>query len=163
MKKFGIYIVCALFGLLIGWFLFGQKTDTHKVDEEVHATVDQQWTCSMHPQILLPDQGMDLIPVDESGAGLHPNAIKMTANAMALANIETHVVGEVENRNASLNLSGKIRPNEQTNATQTAHFTGRIEQLHVNTTGERVHKGQLLATIYSPELVTAQLQFFQIH
>ena len=36
------------------------------------------------------------------------------------------------------------------------YFGGRIEQLYVNSTGERVGAGQRLATIYSPDLVAAQ-------
>jgi Cu(I)/Ag(I) efflux system membrane fusion protein len=39
---------------------------------------------------------------------------------------------------------------------QTAHFGGRIEKLYINSVGEKVSNGQLLALIYSPELVTAQ-------
>jgi len=37
-----------------------------------------------------------------------------------------------------------------------SYFSGRIEQLNVNFTGEEIRKGQLLATIYSPELYAAQ-------
>src|SRR5690606_5920179 len=37
-----------------------------------------------------------------------------------------------------------------------SYFAGRIERLNVSFTGEEVHKGQLLATIYSPELYAAQ-------
>ena len=37
-----------------------------------------------------------------------------------------------------------------------AHIPGRIEELNVNFTGETVRKGQILANIYSPELINAQ-------
>ena len=55
-----------------------------------------------------------------------------------------------------MKLSGKIQVNEEANAVQVAYFAGRIEKLNVNFTGEQVKHGQLLATIYSPELVAAQ-------
>ncbi|NNM36480.1 MAG: efflux RND transporter periplasmic adaptor subunit, partial [Nitrosopumilus sp.] len=42
------------------------------------------------------------------------------------------------------------------NAVQVSYFAGRIERLNVSFTGEEVRKGQLLATIYSPELYAAQ-------
>ena len=42
-----------------------------------------------------------------------------------------------------------------------AHIGGRIDKLFVNFTGEAVHKGQLLAMIYSPELVTAQQELIE--
>src|SRR5690606_34770800 len=41
-------------------------------------------------------------------------------------------------------------------AVQVSYFAGRIERLNVSFTGEEVRKGQLLATIYSPELYAAQ-------
>jgi Cu(I)/Ag(I) efflux system membrane fusion protein len=37
-----------------------------------------------------------------------------------------------------------------------SYFSGRIERLNVSFTGEEIRKGQLLATIYSPELYAAQ-------
>src|SRR5690554_3619600 len=81
----------------------------------------------------------------------------MTTNAMALANIQTTVVGNSsETEENSLLLSGKIMPNEEANAVQASYFEGRIEKLNVNFTGEEIRKGQLLATIYAPALVAAQ-------
>ena len=116
----------------------------------------------MHPQIMQPEPGdcpicgMDLIPAESGADGLNANEIKMTDNAMALANIQTSLVGKGQMGNNSLKLSGKIKANEESNAVQVTYFGGRIENLYVNTTGERVGAGQRLATIYSPELVSAQ-------
>ena len=84
------------------------------------------------------------------------NEIKMSENAMALANIQTSVVGKGQIGSNSLKLSGKIKANEESNAVQVTYFGGRIEKLYVNSTGERVRAGQRLATIYSPDLVAAQ-------
>ncbi|MFV0237874.1 MAG: efflux RND transporter periplasmic adaptor subunit, partial [Flavobacteriales bacterium] len=55
-----------------------------------------------------------------------------------------------------LRLSGEIQENEKADKVQVSHFSGRIEKLNVNFVGEKVNKGQLLATIYSPELVATQ-------
>ena len=44
---------------------------------------------------------------------------------------------------------------------QVAYIPGRIEKLMVNFTGEMVRKGQPLALIYSPELVTAQQELLE--
>ncbi len=134
-------------------------SDTHDHSEE---TAEQMWTCSMHPQIMQPEPGdcpicgMDLIPAEAGADGLSADEIKMTENAMALANIQTSVVGQGQMGNGTLKLSGKIKANEESNAVQVTYFGGRIENLYVNTTGERVGAGQRLATIYSPELVSAQ-------
>src|SRR5690606_7275677 len=46
-------------------------------------------------------------------------------------------------------------PNETTLKTVTAWTGGRIDRLHVNVTGERVRAGQVIATLYSPEVFAA--------
>ena len=171
MKKNIIYIGLALIvGLLAGFLIFNGnstgKTTTNTQDGHEHATdaaSDQMWTCSMHPQIMQPEPGdcpicgMDLIPAESGAEGLSLNEIKMSRNAMALANIQTVVVGSTYDGDENyLTLSGKIMPNEEANAVQASYFEGRIEKLNVNFTGERIRRGQLLATIYAPALVSAQ-------
>lgn len=170
MNKNTLYIVIALFvGLLGGWLLFGTKSagDTSgKVVAETHdhssEGKDQMWTCSMHPQIMQPEPGdcpicgMDLIPAESSAVGLAMNEIKMTKNAMALANIQTTIIGKGTIEANAIKLSGKIVVNEDKTATQPAHFNGRIEKLYVNSLGQRVKMGEPIAQIYSPELIAAQ-------
>jgi Cu(I)/Ag(I) efflux system membrane fusion protein len=163
MKKYIIYIGILSVGLFLGWLLFGgsSNTETAHTHKEV-AETNQLWTCSMHPQIMLPEFGdcplcgMDLIPAESSAEGLLADQFKLTENAMALANIQTSVIGNSETKNNGIKLSGKIVENEEANAVQVSYFSGRIERLNVNFTGEEIRKGQLLATIYSPELYAAQ-------
>ena len=163
MKKYIIYIGILLIGLLLGSVFFGNSsTPNDAPNHETTATKKELWTCSMHPQITQPESGdcpicgMDLIPSEVGTDGLEVNQFKMTENAMALANIETTVIGVISNEVNGFMLSGKIVENEKTNSIQTAHFGGRIEKLFINSSGEKIHKGQKLALIYSPELVTAQ-------
>lgn len=150
-------------GLLLGYVLFGSNStpnDSH--NHQISETINQQWTCSMHPQIMQPDAGdcpicgMNLIPAETSAEGLEANQFKMSENALALANIETTIINSITNEVSGFMLSGKITENEKTNSIQTAHFGGRIEKLFVNSTGEKVYQGQQLALIYSPQLVIAQ-------
>ncbi|GAL00531.1 probable Co/Zn/Cd efflux system membrane fusion protein [Nonlabens ulvanivorans] len=105
-----------------------------------------------------PICGMDLIPAEAGAEGLAANEIKMTENAMALANIQTTIVGNAEasDDDGMISLSGKIAANEENNTVQSSYFKGRIEQLNVNYEGQQVNRGQLLATIYAPDLVAAQ-------
>ena len=174
MNKNTIYIAIAiLVGLLAGYLIFGGSTtyeaavlDTSEMsDNHNHSgeTAEQMWTCSMHPQIMLPEPGdcpicgMDLIPAESGADGLAMNEIKMSKNAMALANVQTTIVGrEMADKEGMILLSGKIRTNEEENAIQASYFDGRIERLNVNYEGQEVRKGQLLATIYAPNLVAAQ-------
>jgi len=151
------------FGLLGGWLLFGNASSTPSVhDHQETEQATQLWTCSMHPQIMQPEAGdcpicgMDLIPAESGAEGLAADQFKLTANAMALADVQTSVVGDMERDEPQMKLSGKITQNEASNSVQVGHIAGRIERLNVSITGEKVQKGQLLATIYSPELYAAQ-------
>ena len=162
-NKIVIYIGILVVGVLLGWLLFGgsSKKDTEHNHDAVSET-NQMWTCSMHPQIMQPEPGdcpicgMDLIPAESGSDGLMADQFKLTENAMALANIQTTVVGNGSVENGIITLSGKIAENEEANAVQVSYFSGRIERLNISFTGEEVRKGQLLATIYSPELYAAQ-------
>jgi Cu(I)/Ag(I) efflux system membrane fusion protein len=167
MNKNIIYIGIALIiGLIAGYFLFGDQPDNKTSEIHNHSDIaaDQKWTCSMHPQIIqsepgnCPICGMDLIPAESTAEGLAMNEIKMTENAMSLANIQTTVVGNsaMIADDGTTSLSGKIAANEENNSIQASYFDGRIERLNVNYEGQKVSRGQLLATIYAPNLVAAQ-------
>ncbi|WGH75218.1 efflux RND transporter periplasmic adaptor subunit [Tenacibaculum tangerinum] len=162
MKKYIIYIGILIAGVLLGWLLSGGSSSNEKEHNHTTTATKKMWTCSMHPQIMQPEAGdcpicgMDLIPAEAWAEGLAANQFKLTKNAMALANVQTTVVGNAKSTDGVITLSGKIAENEQSNAVQVSYFAGRIERLYVNFTGEKINKGQLLATVYSPELVKAQ-------
>lgn len=151
-------------GLIFGKLLFGNSSNNETShNHQAESNSSQKWTCSMHPQIMQPEAGdcpicgMDLIPAEVSSGGLSPNQFKLTKNAMALANVQTTVIGSTsKNTDNLITLSGKIAENEEANAVQVSYFSGRIDRLNISFTGESIRKGQLLATIYSPELVKAQ-------
>ncbi len=166
MKKTIIYIGAAvLTGLIAGYFIFHTAaempaTDSHNHESEL--TKSEVWTCSMHPQIRqsapgsCPICGMDLILADVDSNELSATQFTMSKNAMALADIRTTIVGSGILGDNSLKLSGTIKENEKAVGSQASYFDGRIEKLYVNFEGEEVRSGQQLATIYSPELVSAQ-------
>ncbi len=168
-KQIIIAIVILILGVLIGKFAFSNSAS--KADTQSNETVVEHWTCSMHPQIDLPEPGdcpicgMDLILKSNSdGDELTINSFKMSKNAMALANIRTMVIGDsdtIPEASNSLELSGKIAVNDNASAMQTAHFGGRIERLYYKSEGEYVNRGALLASIYSPDLVTAQNELLE--
>jgi Cu(I)/Ag(I) efflux system membrane fusion protein len=104
---------------------------------------------------------MDLIPLeDENNEGLDPNAISMSPTAMQLANIQTAVVGYMDPVK-KVRLNGKVQSDERLIYSQSSHIPGRIEALMVNFTGDYVQKGQVIASVYSPDLVTAQEELFE--
>ena len=165
-----------IIGLLLGFLLFGSKStsNTHSDSMEHSGNIvpvaaeAEIWTCSMHPQIRqnepgdCPLCGMDLIPLEE-GTSDDPLVLQMTEQAVKLASIETTVVGQAQRGGdgKSLQLSGKVQADERLASSQVAHIPGRIEKLYVTFTGEQVNKGQKLATIYSPELITAQRELLE--
>lgn len=168
MKNIKTIIIVAT-ALLIGWLggnYFAPKTAaTTDADHQHDATAsasDEIWTCSMHPQIRqnepgdCPICGMDLIPLTANTSN-DPLVLEMTAAAAKLANIQTTIVGNTADGNEkTFRLSGKVQADERLAASQVAHIPGRIEKLYVSFTGEQVNKGQKIAEIYSPELITAQ-------
>ncbi len=161
------WLSALVLGIGIGYLIFGGSRTT---PEHTHAEASAGatvWTCSMDPQVRQPNPGkcpicgMDLIPLDDQqDANLDPDAIRLSASAMHLAQVETATVqsGQVAK---TIRLNGKVAADERQIFTQAAHLPGRIERLLVNFTGEPVRKGQVIAKIYSPELVTAQEELLQ--
>lgn len=91
---------------------------------------------------------------------IDPSSIQLSEEAMALADVQTSRVSK-ENPVKQVRLYGKIAPDERSLQSQTAHVGGRIENLAVDFTGETVRSGQTLATLYSPELFTAQQELLE--
>ena len=54
-----------------------------------------------------------------------------------------------------------MKPDERNIAELTARFGGRIEKLFVNFTGQQVKKGERLASIYSPAMLSAQKELLE--
>ena len=169
-KKIISIAVSTLFvGLLLGWFFFGGSKNT-TVDEHQHDSEmvgETIWTCSMHPQIRqnepgdCPICGMELIPLEsDDNSELDPMAISMSPTAMQIANVGTEIVGKAKPVK-SVRLNGKVKADERSVYSQSSHIPGRIEKLMVNFTGEYVNKGQVIASIYSPDLVNAQEELFE--
>ena len=157
-----------LVGLFLGWLFFhSPKAVTDEHNHSATETKKQLWTCSMHPQIRVDHPGkcpicaMDLIPVaNSSGAKTDSNAVHFSKDAAALANVATSIVSR-QKPLKEVRLYGKVQADERLLQNQVAHVGGRIERLMLNFTGEPVRKGQLLALIYSPDLITAQQELLE--
>ncbi|WP_424002319.1 efflux RND transporter periplasmic adaptor subunit [Maribacter sp. IgM3_T14_3] len=159
-KKYAVYLVVLLFGLLLGYWFFGES-DTNK-SIEVENSVDKiTFTCSMHPNVDSDEKGtcpicrMDLVKRRVDFNTQFDNSFQMSERAVALANVQTSIIG-FSAQNGQVTLSGEITSNDKTNATQTTLFDGRLDKLEVNYIGEYVRKGQVIGTIYSPDLYLAQ-------
>jgi membrane fusion protein, copper/silver efflux system len=167
-KKYSKYSLILVLGIFIGWLVFHpshrQAGKQELTTENKQATI---WTCSMHPEIRMdhpgkcPICGMDLIPlVQNNSSPIDPDAIRMSKEAAQLANVQTTMVTK-QKAVKEVRLYGKVQVDERLFQSQVAHVPGRIENLYVNFTGETVTKGQKLAEIYSPELITAQQELLE--
>lgn len=167
-------------GLLLGWLIFGgshtqnghqhdelsqEEMDQHVMDEHTDADGEIIWTCSMHPQVRenepgnCPICGMELIPAS-SEAREDDYSMVMTQASMQLANIQTTpVVRAVPQR--EIRLPGRVTVDERRISYVTAHFEGRIQNVEIDYTGAPIREGEVMATIYSPELVSAQRELLQ--
>ncbi|MBI2794506.1 MAG: efflux RND transporter periplasmic adaptor subunit [Ignavibacteria bacterium] len=123
----------------------------------------------MHPQIRsdkpgsCPICGMTLIPLaseEPTEDGSAKFTVKLSDAAMKIAEVTVSTV-EMKAPYKEVYLPGKVMPDERKIAQLTARYPGRIEKLFINFTGQKVTKGQVLAKIYSPELVTAQRELFE--
>jgi Cu(I)/Ag(I) efflux system membrane fusion protein len=130
--------------------------------ESADAAEPTIWTCSMHPQIQQPEPGdcpicgMDLIPLEnDSGADDGPRTLSMSKSSRALADIQTTAVLK-DYPEAEIRLVGKLDYDETLEKSLTARFPARIDELFVNFTGIPVAKGDHLAKVYSPDLLSAQ-------
>ncbi|MBQ9254047.1 MAG: efflux RND transporter periplasmic adaptor subunit [Bacteroidales bacterium] len=156
-----------LIGAVVGFactrfFSSSDKSQTKKENKTIYS-------CSMDPQIrqdhpgTCPICGMELTPVDKDGkptGEMDKNAVVISEEAMALANIETLVVWK-EDGEKEISLFGTVQANQRNQQTQVAYVSGRVEKVFVSAIGDKVVKGQKIAMLYSPELYSAQQELLQ--
>jgi Cu(I)/Ag(I) efflux system membrane fusion protein len=130
------------------------------------------WTCAMHLQIRLPEPGrcpicaMDLVPVatgggsGTAGEGAQSRRLVMSAEAVALAGIQTELVVR-EAVAKEIRMVGKVDFDETRVRKIAAWVPGRIDRVFVDFTGVQVNEGDHLVVIYSPDLRTAQEELLQ--
>lgn len=136
------------------------------MDEKVQA-----YTCSMHPQIQLPNPGkcpicgMELIPVKteprrDTGTVQSMRELTLSPYAEELAQVRTQVV-ERKFVQAEVRMVGFVNYDETRQAYITAWVPGRIDRLYVDFTGTMVRKGEPMVYLYSPQLLSAQQELLQ--
>jgi Cu(I)/Ag(I) efflux system membrane fusion protein len=128
------------------------------------AAAQAEYTCPMHPAFVTPDPrarcpecGMKLVPrspdaAQEGVPGLVP--VELSADRIQLMGMKTAVATR-EPLPTSIRSPAFITPTEGGVVSVTARYTGWIEAIAVDETGRAVEKGEVLATVYSPELVGA--------
>jgi len=171
MKWKIIYIISSfiLIIILISFINTKIKKQENKEREKMTEVKGEQkkrilfWTCSMHPQIKLPNSGkcpicfMDLIPVYEEKKE-DISEIRFTSEEREIADIETVPVS-YRDLNIEIKFFGKIEYDETRIANISAYIPGRIEKLYVNFIGAKVERGEKLFQIYSPDVYIYQEEY----
>lgn len=123
------------------------------------AKKEEVWTCSMHPDVRQPEPGtcpicgMDLIRAAVSGGeALKADEVRLGPRALALANLRVAPVDVLTHGATTHRFTGQITADETRTRSVTAWVGGRVDDLVVDTTGQRVRKGQVIARLYSPEV-----------
>jgi Cu(I)/Ag(I) efflux system membrane fusion protein len=138
--------------------------DSNKKVEKSTSKSKELYTCSMHPQILedhpgdCPICGMKLIkknaaPVAISNINLETLLKPTNEYVVASLPVTTPVR---ENIKSTVNVYGTIESDTRATGAISANVSGRIENLYLRYRFQNVKKGQKIAEIYSPELMTAQ-------
>ncbi|MEX1369342.1 MAG: efflux RND transporter periplasmic adaptor subunit [Nannocystaceae bacterium] len=155
----GLAVVLAVLGAL--WLGTKIAPDAAPPPETVESARAQTWTCSMHPQIRMaepgqcPICGMDLVEAAGEGAADEaPDRVTLSDRAQAMAGVRTEVVRRTEPR-TDVRLLGQVDYDETRLRMITPWTAGRVDRLKVRVTGEKIRRGQLIATLYSPEVYAA--------
>jgi membrane fusion protein, copper/silver efflux system len=120
--------------------------------------------CPMHPEVqsnkpgVCPICHMDLVLKDHDGDDMAEhtddllglNERKVTLAGISTTEVKTGIIEKEIIAYSYLDFA------EQNKKIITARFSGRIEKLFVDRTGEIIKKGQPLFEIYSPDLIQAQ-------
>lgn len=164
------YSSILLAGIILGWLIFGGTHDHNDHNGHDHSSVESSnevWTCSMHPSVRqdgpgsCPICGMDLIPASAEERDDDFSMI-MTEAAIRLANIQTTpVIRDVPKK--EITLPGRIAIDERRISYVTAHFQGRIHDVKIDFTGAPIRQGEVMATIYSQEVVSAQRELLEAY
>jgi Cu(I)/Ag(I) efflux system membrane fusion protein len=142
---------------------------TRPTDSSAAVKGDVEWFCPMHPTVVR-DNSKDKCPIcfmplskrkkgdtheEALPAGI-VNRVQLSPYRVVLAGVQTWTVDYLP-LTKEITAVGFIEFNERGQRQVTARTKGRLDQLFVNETGSMVDAGDLLASLYSPELnVTMQ-------
>ena len=105
--------------------------------------------------------GMKLVPVYEGDKGFDAadgNGVTLSSNIINVINVATTEVRQGP-LVRTLRVAGMIDADDRRHRIISAYVGGRVEKLAVNYVGAHVKAGELLATFYSPALLTAEREY----
>ena len=105
--------------------------------------------------------GMAYLPVyaDEGSPGDPPGTVRITPGRLQTLGVRTEAAEMRPAAGRTVRATGALQFDERHLATVTTKVSGWIEHLAVAATGESVRRGQVLAEIYSPDLVASEEEY----
>ena len=105
--------------------------------------------------------GMDLVPVFADGAeSLPPGTVRVDPGFVQSIGVRTQPVTP-RNIAQTIRTVGTLAHNDRQIAWVNTKYDGWIENVAVNYLGETVEAGQVMFDIYSPQLVSTQMEYLQ--
>jgi Cu(I)/Ag(I) efflux system membrane fusion protein len=130
-----------------------------------HAEHADTYTCPMHPTVIsdrpstCPVCGMDLVRKARAGEEVEIteelSKLLKSPNETVVASIKT-IKGEYKSIPVSTKAQGVVTYDTRNIYTIPTRIGGRLEKVFLKYAFQQVRKGQKVAEIYSPELLTAQ-------
>ncbi|HFQ5439336.1 TPA: efflux RND transporter periplasmic adaptor subunit [Vibrio vulnificus] len=167
MKSLQIATVALLIGAALG-FTANQYFNGHDMSAMAATDIKASneplyWVAPMDPNYKRDKpgkspMGMDLIPVyadDLAGANDKPGTVKIDPSVENNLGVKTAAV-ELAKLSPRIETVGYIAFDESQLWQTNVRVSGWVEKLYINAVGEQVKKGEVLFTLYSPELVKAQ-------
>jgi len=165
-KRMTLFVLVALMAGLAGGYWWAQRNMRHGSAPLTAngARVPLYYRQPMNPSITSPvpkkdEMNMDYIPVyadegakDASGT-VRINAVMAQNIGVRTAKAERRVLGHV------IRAAGRVDYDETRLARLNPKTEGWVQTLEAATTGQQVHRGQTLLTLYSPQLVSAQQEY----
>lgn len=135
-----------------------------KEKTSVQASSREQWTCSMHPEIIrdkpgsCPICGMDLIRKVDNAVAINDIKLDDLLQPTDRFVVSTVPVTTIQQKEELIEVDalGTIAYDTRLVNTISARVSGRIEKLYVKYRYQHVMKGQKIMDIYSPDLLASQ-------
>ena len=105
--------------------------------------------------------GMDYLPVyaDDAGQGDPPGTVRISPGRLQILGVRTEIAEMGPATERTIRATGIVQFDERHLATVTTKVSGWVEHLAVAATGDPVRRGQVLAEIYSPDIVASEEEY----
>ncbi|NOH70657.1 efflux RND transporter periplasmic adaptor subunit [Vibrio pectenicida] len=167
MSTFKVASLTLLIGGVLGFgvnaFFVGVQNSHTEIEKNVSSNEPLYWVAPMDPKYQRDQpgkspMGMELIPVytnDLNDKNDKPGTVKIDPRVENNLGVKT-AIADYEVLSPRIETVGYIAFDDSQLWQTNVRVSGWVEKLYINAVGEKVKRGEILFTLYSPELVKAQ-------